>query len=111
MHELLGGQGREHGEQEERTGISHSCGCSEVDGPEHPELDARVIPHAIRHGVIFGALDAVGPGGGLVLVAPHDPLPLLTQIEQRWPGQFEVDYLQRGPEAWRLVFVRRDAMT
>jgi uncharacterized protein (DUF2249 family) len=47
----------------------------------------------------------------MVLVAPHDPLPLLAQLEDRWPGQFEVDYLQRGPEAWRLVFVRQAATT
>jgi len=64
------------------------------------------VPHAIRHATIFGALDAVAPGGGLVLIAPHDPLPLLAQIEQRWAGVFAVNYLERGPEAWRLSFTR-----
>jgi len=83
-----------------------SCGCGEVDGPEYPELDARAVPHAIRHATIFGALDSVRPGGGLILVAPHDPIPLLAQIEQRSPGVFKVDYLERGPEAWRLSFAR-----
>ena len=47
------------------------------------------------------------PGGGLVLIAPHDPLPLLAQIERRTPGLFAVDYLERGPQAWRLQFVHR----
>ncbi|HET6166916.1 MAG TPA: DUF2249 domain-containing protein [Marmoricola sp.] len=84
----------------------HSCSCGEVDGPELPELDARTIPHAIRHATIFGALDAVAAGSGLVLIAPHDPLPLLAQVEQRSPGVFDVDYLERGPEAWRLRFAR-----
>jgi len=51
-------------------------------------------------------LDSVGAGGGLVLVAPHDPLPLLMQLEQRSPGLFSIDYLQRGPDAWRIRFVR-----
>jgi uncharacterized protein (DUF2249 family)/iron-sulfur cluster repair protein YtfE (RIC family) len=83
-----------------------SCGCGEHDGRELPELDARAVPHAIRHATIFGALEAVRPGGGLVLVAPHDPLPLLKQLEQRNPGTFAVDYLERGPEAWRLRFQR-----
>lgn len=83
-----------------------SCGCGEHDGPELPELDARAVPHAIRHATIFGALDAVRPGGGLVLVAPHDPLPLLKQLERRNPGTFAVDYLERGPQAWRLRFQR-----
>jgi uncharacterized protein (DUF2249 family) len=40
-----------------------------------------------------------------VLVAPHDPLPLLAQISDRWPGRFSVDYLERGPDTWRLVLV------
>ena len=87
----------------------HACSCGEVDGPGYPELDARAVPHAIRHATIFGALDAVQPGGGMVLVAPHDPLPLLSQIEQRSPGVFEVSYIERGPEAWRLQLVRRTA--
>ena len=87
-------------------GCGGGCACGESDGPELPELDARSVPHAIRHATIFGALDAVGPGGGMVLVAPHDPLPLLKQLEGRAPGAFAVDYLERGPEAWRLRFVR-----
>lgn len=71
-----------------------------------PVLDATVIPHAVRHATIFGALDAVEEGGGLVLVAPHDPLPLLAQIEGRHPGRFTVEYLRRGPETWHLAFTR-----
>jgi uncharacterized protein (DUF2249 family) len=106
MHELLG---LEHHEAQEASNggcDGHSCSCGEVDGPELPELDARAIPHAIRHATIFGALDSVAAGGGLVLIAPHDPLPLLAQVEQRSPGIFDVDYLERGPEAWRLRFAR-----
>ena len=114
MHELLGGGADDHHARaaEEPAGAGacggHSCSCGEVDGPGYPELDARAVPHAIRHVTIFGALDAVRPGGGLVLVAPHDPLPLLAQVEQRAPGAFDVSYLERGPEAWRLQLVRRD---
>lgn len=85
----------------------HGCSCGEAEGAEYPELDARTIPHAIRHAAIFGALDGLRPGFGLILVAPHDPLPLLAQLEQRAPGAFEIEYRQRGPEAWRLVLVRR----
>lgn len=85
---------------------AHSCACGESDGPEHPELDVRTVPHAIRHATVFGALDSVSSGAGMILVAPHDPLPLLAQIEQRYSGGFSVDYIQRGPEAWRLEFIR-----
>lgn len=85
----------------------HDCTCGEHDDASYPELDARVIAHAIRHATIFGALDAVKSGAGMILIAPHDPLPLLRQIESRAPGAFEISYLQRGPEDWRLLFLRR----
>lgn len=107
MHELLGGHdSHEPHESAQPSGCGGACSCGEVDGPELPELDARTVPHAIRHATIFGALDSVRSGGGLVLVAPHDPLPLLRQLEGREPGAFAVDYLERGPEAWRLRFIR-----
>ena len=136
MHELLGGHeghghedhdheghgGHEHGHPSgdtgpdaasasasASTGCGGGCACGESDGPTHPELDARSVPHAIRHATIFGALDAVRPGKGLVLVAPHDPLPLLRQLEDRRPGAFTVDYLERGPQAWRLLLQRTGA--
>ena len=85
--------------------VPGTCGCGGHDDASLPELDARVIPHAIRHATIFGALDSVGPGSGLVLLAPHDPVPLLAQVEQRWPGRFTLEYLERGPVDWRLAFL------
>ncbi|GAB2869938.1 DUF2249 domain-containing protein [Nocardioides pacificus] len=87
-------------------GGGSSCGCSEVESG-HPELDARLVPHAIRHATIFGALSGVAPGAGMVLVAPHDPLPLLAQLEDREPGAFDISYVERGPEAWKIQLVRR----
>jgi uncharacterized protein (DUF2249 family)/iron-sulfur cluster repair protein YtfE (RIC family) len=106
MHELLDA-GAAHEHRAEQSGCGgHSCTCGEADEPGYPELDARSIPHAIRHATIFGALDTVGSGAGLVLVAPHDPLPLLGQVEERYAGAFTVEYLERGPEAWRLAFAR-----
>jgi uncharacterized protein (DUF2249 family) len=104
MHELLGGAAAS---DESGCGAGgHGCACGEEDGSAYPELDARSIPHAIRHATVLGALDTVRVGGGLVLLAPHDPLPLLAQIDRREPGAFEVEYLQRGPETWRLRLVR-----
>lgn len=92
---------------------SGGCGCGghdEVPAPgevARPVLDARQVPHHIRHATVFGALDAVRPGAGLELIAPHDPLPLLAQIDERDPGAFEVTYLERGPEVWRIALDRR----
>ena len=109
MHELLGGSEQAGAEAGTTAGggCGGECGCGHQDeGEALPELDARAVPHAIRHATIFGALDSVGAGSGMVLVAPHDPLPLLAQLEQKSPGQFKVDYLQRGPESWRIRFIR-----
>lgn len=91
----------------ETSGHRHGgCACGGSDEAGMPELDTRVIPHAIRHATIFGALDALAPGRGLLLVANHNPLPLLAQLEQRAAGQFTVDYLEDGPDTWRLSLLR-----
>ncbi|RPF27224.1 DUF2249 domain-containing protein [Georgenia muralis] len=84
---------------------THACNCGHDDAV--PALDVRAVPHAIRHATVFGALSAITPGGAMDLVAPHNPLPLLAQVEQREPGAFEVAYLEEGPEAWRLRLTRR----
>ena len=102
MHELLG-----EATESSEGGCGGECNCGHDDSSElYPELDARAVPHAIRHATIFGALDSVAAGTGMVLVAPHDPLPLLNQIEARTPGRFNIAYLESGPEVWRLQFVR-----
>lgn len=83
---------------------SCACGCADEGVPS---LDVRPIPHAIRHATVFGALGAIGRGASLVLVAPHDPVPLLAQIHEREPDAFAVSYLESGPQAWRLQLTRR----
>lgn len=101
MHELLG-----HDDAPEAAGgCGHECSCGESDAGV-PELDVRQVPHAIRHATVFGAFDAVPAGRSLVLVAPHDPLPLLHQLDARADGGLRVEYLERGPEAWRLRLTR-----
>ena len=79
-----------------------ACGCADVG---EPELDVRTIPHAIRHATVFGAFSAVPAGGALNLVAPHNPLPLLAQLQQQF-GAIGIEYLVEGPEAWTLRLTR-----
>lgn len=86
---------------------AHSgCTCSDVVGHADPVLDARAIPHDIRHAAIFGALDSLSSGSALVLVAPHDPQPLLAQARARYPEGIGVTYLEQGPEAWHIRLQR-----
>lgn len=83
------------------TGGGRNCGHHE---DEDVVLDVRVIPHAIRHGSVIGAFDSIPLGGSLVLVAPHNPLPLLNQLAER--AHIAVEYLVEGPEEWRLRISR-----
>jgi uncharacterized protein (DUF2249 family) len=105
MHELLGGHEEATDERATSDG-AHQCACGGHDEAGLPELDVRTIPHAIRHATISGALETVPVGSGLVLLAPHDPIPLLGQIGDRWPGEFDVEYLETGPDTWRLQLTR-----
>lgn len=89
---------------DDATGHAGACGCNETDGSA-PVLDVRPIPHAIRHATVFGAWSAIPAGGSLVIVAPHDPKPLLTQLAER-EGPVSVTYLDQGPDAWRLQLTR-----
>lgn len=117
MHQLLGEAGHDHGHEDHghadhdhaavpTAPATGSCGCGGHDGDETPVLDVRSLPHAIRHATVFGAFDAVPAGGSLLLVAPHDPLPLLRQLSARSGGALAVDYEERGPDAWRLRLTR-----
>lgn len=83
---------------------THTCTCGHH--AEEPVLDARTIPHAVRHAAIFGALGGLSSGASMVLVAPHNPLPLLAQLEERDPGAFTREYVEQGPEAWKIRFTR-----
>lgn len=76
---------------------------------EIPSLDVRPVPRSIRHATVIGALSAIRPGRSLDLVAPHDPQPLLKQIEGLEPDTWSVEYLIEGPDAWTLRLTRASA--
>ena len=82
-----------------------TCTCGH-DGSESMVLDSRTIPHAIRHAAIFGAWEAIQPGISLDLMASHDPLPLLAQLERNHPNTFSISYLESGPDVWTLRLTR-----
>ena len=60
----------------------------------HP-FDARGIGKRFRHAAIFGALDALQPGEAMRFVNDHDPLPLLSQLEQRYGDTLLIEYRAR----------------
>jgi uncharacterized protein (DUF2249 family) len=38
----------------------------------------------------------------MALVNDHDPRPLYFQFQQQMPGGFAWDYVEVGPEVWRV---------
>ncbi|HET8607179.1 MAG TPA: DUF2249 domain-containing protein [Gaiellaceae bacterium] len=65
-------------------------------------LDVRTEPPARRHELIFESYDALGAGEGFVLVNDHDPKPLWYQFEAEHAGAYTWDYLEQGPQVWRV---------
>jgi uncharacterized protein (DUF2249 family) len=72
------------------------------------QLDVRAEPPARRHELIFDTYDRLGPDAGFVLVNDHDPKPLYYQFAAEHAGQFSWDYLEQGPEVWRVRIGRTD---
>ncbi len=83
------------------------CACGGHDEAV-PELDVQTIPHAIRHAAIFGALGGLNVGGGMIISATHDPVPLLDQLRDRHGDEYATEYLDNGPDRWRIL-IRRTA--
>jgi uncharacterized protein (DUF2249 family) len=82
-----------------------ACTCGE-ENSKRVVLDARLIPHAIRHATIFGALDSLETGASVDLIVGHKPLPLLAQLEQRNPEMFSTEFLIEGTPEWVVRFTR-----
>lgn len=70
-------------------------------------LDGREIPTATGLDTILERLNALEPGSGLVLIAPHDPDELLRKLVDDFPMRFEFAPLQSGPTEWRVNVRRR----
>jgi len=65
-------------------------------------IDVRSIAPRERHPLIFSTFDGLAPGEGLLLVNDHDPKPLFYQFHSESRGEFTWDYLEQGPEVWRV---------
>jgi uncharacterized protein (DUF2249 family) len=73
------------------------------------ELDVRSLVPMDRHRLIFDKCDHLPHGGAFVLVNDHDPKPLYYQLEAERRGQFSWEYLEQGPQVWRVRIGRRAA--
>ena len=65
-------------------------------------LDIRPVEPKDRHPMIFSQWEALGDGEAFELVNDHDPAPLYYQFQATKPGEFTWDYVESGPEVWRV---------
>jgi uncharacterized protein (DUF2249 family) len=70
-------------------------------------FDARGIAKRFRHAAIFGALDALNAGERMRFVNDHNPIPLLQQMQERYAEAVEIKYLENGPEAVVIDFIKK----
>ena len=69
-------------------------------------VDVRTIAPRERHPLIFNTFHELAPGQDFVLVNDHDPKPLYYQFKAEYDGAFTWDYLDQGPDVWRVRISR-----
>ena len=72
-------------------------------------VDVRTIAPRERHPLIFSTFRGLQPGQAMELVNDHDPRPLYYQFAAEIPGAFSWEYLEQGPETWRVAITRTAA--
>ena len=70
------------------------------------KLDLRDTPRPQRHPIVFTAFDLLEEGESFVLINDHDPQPLRRQMERMREGEVGWEYIERGPESFRIRITR-----
>ena len=65
-------------------------------------LNATLLHPAIKHATIFNRFDALKPGESFILQNDHDPRPLRFQLENIHGNVFGWEYLEQGPEIFKI---------
>lgn len=89
------------------TSLPAATGASAND--DATLFDVRPIPCRVKHGLIFQRWLDLPVGGHFVLLNDHDPVPLRYQFEAEFPGAVSWEYLERGPEDFRVKITKRQA--
>ncbi|MEQ4302010.1 DUF2249 domain-containing protein [Plantactinospora sp. B6F1] len=66
------------------------------------ELDVRGLPKPDKHPTIFRTYDALAVGESFVLINNHNPRHLRDEFDIDHPGGYGWDYLDKGPQVWRI---------
>jgi Uncharacterized conserved protein len=70
-------------------------------------VDARQYEPKDKHPAIFNTFNSLKPGEKMELINDHEPRPLHYQFIIELKDQFEWEYLEEGPEVWRVSITKR----
>lgn len=73
-------------------------------------FDVRPIPGRVKHAQIFQRWFDLPVGQHFVLLNDHDPVPLRYQFEAEFAGAFAWEYLEKGPEEFRVKITKLKAL-
>jgi regulator of cell morphogenesis and NO signaling len=71
-------------------------------------LDATLLHPSVKHQTIFNKFDSLKPGESFVLHNDHDPRPLRFQLENTRGNIFHWEYLEQGPEIFRIKITKNN---
>ena len=72
-------------------------------------MDVRPIPCSIKHGLILKTWYDLPVGDYFILLNDHDPVPLRYQFQAEFGNAFTWEYLEEGPEVWRVAIGKAGA--
>src|SRR5690554_907071 len=70
------------------------------------EFDLRPFPPTERHEMFYKAFADIQPGEAFEFINDHDPKPLYYQMEAESKEPFRWEYLEKGPEDWKVRVVK-----
>jgi len=69
-------------------------------------LDVRAVPCSVKHPLIVRTFQELAVEDYFILLIDHDPARLRDQFNAQWPGAFTWQYLQLGPEDFRVKITK-----
>lgn len=70
------------------------------------KIDVRETTPRDRHPLLFRTFEGLAVNESFELINDHDPKPLYYQFMAEKPGELGWEYLEEGPEVWRVVLTR-----
>ena len=70
-------------------------------------IDVRIYEKGNKKSVILKIFEELALGETMELINDHDPRPLYQQFILNFPEHFEWEYLEQGPEIWRISITKK----